>query len=575
MARLAFYISYYRYLYGNAMQFRSSLRRGFIFVFCVAIVFCCVMSGVKVANAKKSVLKVNVGIISNQVPDVSFGSNGNVIVYLIDKKGLEKFLKKNDSVDVKIANEQVRGEDFKAEKNQILDLGYNKQKKVILVGIDKMEDGKSGNKNKTKNSENISFDFEVAGAKMYCYLPKGKQLSVVISGKYLENKEFKDDNLLLMSYFGLAQRAYKFDKYITDEKAEKQKITINKVLIDANATSELKSKLKDLNAQLEGIFLVRDLGNEPANVVYPESFAKTIQQKFKNVKNVKVKVLDLKELKKLGMNMLIGVAQGSVKEPKVVVVEYKGNKSSDKFDLGLVGKGVCFDSGGLSLKPSPYMEGMKGDMIGAGTIMSSVYSLAKMGAKVNVVAVGGLVENMPSGSAQKVGDIVKSMSGKTVEIIDTDAEGRLVLGDVLYYTQTKYKPKYLIDMATLTGAIMVALGQSMSGIFSNSDALANALKNSGDNTGDKCWIMPMGEEFSENMKSNVADLRNLSKVRYGGSATAGAFLENFIADSENWAHIDIAGVDFATSRSIFADADTATGYGVKLIVDYVYKNLVK
>ena len=572
---LAFYISYYRYLYSNAMQFRSFLRRGFIFVFGIAMVFCCVMSGVKVANAKKSVLKANVGIISNQVPDVSFGSNGDVVVYFIDKKGLEKFLKKNDSVDVKNASEQVKGEDFKAEKGQILDLGYNKQKKVILVGVDKIDAGKKDNKNKGKNVENVNFDFEVAGAKVYGYLPKGKQLTVVVSGKYLENKEFKNDNLLLMAYFGLAQKAYKFDKYITDEKAEKQKITINKVLIDANATSELKSKLKDLNAQLEGIFLARDLGNEPANVVYPESFAKTIQQKFKNVKNVKVKVLDLKELKKLGMNMLIGVAQGSVKEPKVVVVEYKGNKNSDKFDLGLVGKGVCFDSGGLSLKPSSYMEGMKGDMIGAGTIMSSVYSLAKMGAKVNVVAVGGLVENMPSGSAQKVGDIVKSMSGKTVEIIDTDAEGRLVLGDVLYYTQTKYKPKYLIDMATLTGAIMVALGQSMSGIFSNSDALANALKSSGDNTGDKCWIMPMGEEFSENMKSNVADLRNLSKVRYGGSATAGAFLENFIADSENWAHIDIAGVDFATSRSVFADADTATGYGVKLIVDYVYKNLVK
>ena len=558
-----------------AMQIRSFLRRYLGFVLCVAIFFCWMISDMKIANAKKSTSNKNFRIVSNQVPDVSFGSSGNVIIRFVDKKGLERFLKKNDDIDVKIASEQIKGEEFKAEKGQIVDLGYNKQRKIILVGIDKVEDKKKNNKNNKKDNGNIEFDFEVAGAKIYAYLPRGKKSDVVISGKYLENKDLKDDSLLLIAYFGLAQKAYKFDKYITDEKAEKKKIIINKVLIDTKETGELKSKLKDLNAKLEGIFLARDLGNEPANVIYPETFVDVIKQKFKGIKNVKVKVLDLKELKKLGMNMLIGVAQGSVKEPKVIIVEYSGNKSSKSFDLGLVGKGVCFDSGGLSLKPSPYMEGMKGDMIGAGTIMSSIYSLAKMGAKVNIVAVGGLVENMPSGSAQKVGDIVKSMSGKTVEIIDTDAEGRLVLGDILYYTQTRYKPKYLIDMATLTGAIMVALGQSMSGIFSNSDELANALKNSGEKTGDKCWIMPMGDEFSENMKSNIADLRNLSKVRYGGSATAGAFLENFIADSENWAHIDIAGVDFATARSIFADADTATGYGVKLIVDYVYNNLVK
>ena len=229
-----------------------------------------------------------------------------------------------------------------------------------------------------------------------------------------------------------------------------KKTTVEKVILDAKENAALKKLINKRQNQLEGIFYVRTLGNEPSNIIYPETFATEIQKAFSGLKNVKVNVLAKKELEKLGMNMLLGVSQGSIKEPKVIVVEYHGNAKKKDVDLALVGKGVTFDSGGLCLKPSQYMEGMKCDMLGAITILSSLLVMAKNGTKINVVAVAGMVENMPGGNAQKVGDIVKSMSGKTVEIIDTDAEGRLVLGDVLYYAQSKYKPACMIDMATLT-----------------------------------------------------------------------------------------------------------------------------
>lgn len=515
-------------------------------------------------------------IVSQQVPAVEFGNNGDVIVYFLDKQGLKTASKEDFGAVLK---QKIDYEKFEAKQGQVESLGYFNKKNIIVVGCE--ED--NGKENKKKEGRELLA--QKAGAKVYSYLPTGRAISVVLSGKFIAKESEKkpkasaktvsSNDFLIDVYFGLAQRNYKFDKYITDKKLNEEKVNIKKVVIDTKETVERKKYLSEIKAKLEGIFLVRDLVNEPANVVYPESYVNIIKNVFKGVKNVKVKILDAKDLQKLGMNLLLGVAQGSVKEPKVIIVEYKGNSKKKGFDLALVGKGVTFDSGGLSLKPSPYMEGMKGDMTGSATVLSSVLTMAKIGVKANVVAVGGLVENMPSGSAQKVGDIVRSMSGKTVEIIDTDAEGRLVLADVLYYAQTTYKPEYLIDMATLTGAIMVALGQSMSGIFSNSEKLAKALKESGGNTGDLCWVMPMGEEFAENMKSNIADLRNLSKVRYAGSATAAAFLENFVDDNKNWAHIDIAGVDMATSRSYFADADTATGYGIKLLVDFVKNNIEK
>ena len=525
---------------------------------------------------KKKVEKQNFNLdvkefVEKSIIDVSFANEGkaDIVYYFVDKKGLEKHFLKN-----KKYSEKISYEEFKASKGQIICLNYEDKQQIVLVGVDKDEDDDK-NKKVNNKDKNIEFDFEKAGAKVVSCLKKGKNISVCFSNKYVEEKKFKSEKLMINAYFGFNQRSYVFDKYLTNEKSKKEKISIEKVYLTIKNTKENNEYLKYKQSQLEGIFTIRTLGNEPSNVLYPESYVKEIKSIFSKVKNIKIKVLELKELKKLNMNLLLGVAQGSTKEPRVVVVEYNGNSKSNKIDLAFVGKGVTFDSGGLSLKPSQYMEGMKGDMIGSATAISNVLTIAKMKKKINVVAVTGLVENMPSGSAQKVGDVVISMSGKSVEIIDTDAEGRLVLADILYYTQKNYHPECMIDFATLTGAIMVALGQERAGVFSNNDELAKKLKESGDKTGELNWTMPLGEEFQEAIKSNIADLRNLGKTRYGGSATAGAFLENFIDDNENWAHIDIAGVDCATSNNVFGIADFTSGYGIKLITDFVEKNIEK
>ena len=507
-------------------------------------------------------------IIQDSILSVSFGDEKKceVIVYLLDKKNLKSALKSNFGSFLKT---EIDYNDFKIEDKKVADLGHVEGKKIIVASFDAGDGDK-------KDKKNIAFEARKIGASLLSVVPANKNVNVCISNKFCNI----EDGMLVDVYFGLSQKYYTFTKYITNKERLKKVKKISSIVLNVkyerNKTNDKLDKLiKDKQAELEGIFLTRTLVNEPANVICPESFAEEIKKVSSEIKNLKVKVLDKKELQKLGMNLLLGVAQGSVNEPKVVIVEYNGNKDKNKWDLALVGKGVTFDSGGLSLKPEPHMSGMKNDMAGSATVISTVLSLAKIGAKVNVVALGGMVENMPSGTAQRVDDVVQSMSGKTVEIISTDAEGRLVLADVLYYAQTTYKPKYMIDVATLTGAIMVALGQEKAGIFSNSDELASQIKKSGDNTGDYCWVMPMGEEYMKPMKSHIADLRNCSSVRYAGSATAAVFLENFTGGNKKWAHIDIAGVDTATENNIFGKRNFATGFGVKLLIDFVRSNIGK
>ena len=525
-------------------------------------------------KAKASVFQLNTKqIVQDAILDVKFISqekktNIKTIVYFIDKEGLNKFIIKNKD---KNYAEKIQFKAFKATKGQIIDLTYSQGQQIILVGIDKEESSTS----KQDKVENVELTFAKAGANVAKMINtiKGQKINILFSNEFISNAKLKDSALLVEAYFGFNQRNYKFDKYLTDQKKKEEKTIINNIVLDTKETKELKQLINKRRNQLEGIFYVRSFGNEPANVLYPESFANEIEKAFAGVKNTKVKILNKKNLEKLGMNMLLGVAQGSAKEPKVVVIEYLGNSKKKGFNYALIGKGVCFDSGGLSLKPSPYMEGMKGDMIGAATVLSSTLSLAKNGVKENIVAIAGLVENMPDGNAQKVGDIVRSMSGKTVEIIDTDAEGRLVLGDILYYAQSVYKPKHIIDVATLTGAIMVALGTERAGVFTNDKELGDQLYKNGEQTGDRCWIMPLGDEYQEAIKSNIADIRNLGKTRYGGSATAAAFLENFIDNNDSWAHIDIAGVDNATASNDFGDPDLASGFGVKLLNNTIENNI--
>ena len=526
---------------------------------------------------KTKILKLETKeVVKNSILKVEFGSSktANLLIFIIDKKGLKSAL---SSTYGKALRTEIKYNDFKPATGKTANVGIANEQKVIFVGFGEDKNEEKNNKYNCKDNNNLTLQAQKLGAIIANLTPVEKKTTICISNKF--SSSIKDE-MLVEIYFGYNQKIHRFNKYLTDKKALDKLPNVNKVILSSNNNSLNKNaKIKQLllkrQNQLEGIFYTRTLGNEPSNVIYPESFANEIIKAFSNVKNTKVKILNKKEIENLGMNMLLGVAQGSVKEPKVVVVEYNGNKKKKNIDLALVGKGVTFDSGGLCIKPSSCMNGMKGDMIGAATILSSLLTMAKNNMKINVVAVAGMVENMPSGSAQKVGDIVKSMSGKTVEIIDTDAEGRLVLGDILYYAQSIYKPEYLIDMATLTGAIMIALGTERAGIFSNNNKLAKKLQTSGELTGDRCWIMPMGEEYADAMKSEIADLRNLSSVRYAGSATAVEFLHNCTGDNKKWAHIDIAGVDIATKNNSFCIADFASGYGVKLLNDFAERNIEK
>jgi leucyl aminopeptidase len=320
----------------------------------------------------------------------------------------------------------------------------------------------------------------------------------------------------------------------------------------------------------EAVHFTRDLQNEPANVVYPETLALAATQSLNKLK-VKTKVLGVEEMKKLGMNALLGVGQGSARESKLLVMEYMGGNPKDA-PIALIGKGVTFDTGGISIKPSANMEDMKWDMGGAGVVIGTMQALAANKVSLNVVGVCGLVENMPSGTAQRPGDVVRSMSGQTIEVINTDAEGRLVLADALWYTQENFKPKEIIDFATLTGAIVVALGEITAGLFSNDDELAAALLKSSEAVGEPIWRLPMRDDYDRDIDCDVADMKNVGSGRGAGSITAAQFLKRFIKEGTPWAHIDIAGVTWS-KKGTSLQAKGATAFGVRLAYEYLTTKL--
>ncbi|MBI1954003.1 MAG: leucyl aminopeptidase, partial [Proteobacteria bacterium] len=318
-----------------------------------------------------------------------------------------------------------------------------------------------------------------------------------------------------------------------------------------------------LGCVTEGVFKTREVVTEPANVLYPESFAKSVQQ-LQEI-GVKVEIFGEKEMKKLGMNALLGVGQGSVKESQLVIMQWQGLKK-DTAPLAFVGKGVTFDSGGLSLKPRTGMAEMKSDMAGAGTVLGLIQALALRKAKVNVVGIIGLAENMPSGTAQRPGDIVTSLSGQTIEILDTDAEGRLVLADALWYAQDRFKPKVMIDLATLTGAIVIALGHEYAGFFSDNEELALQILESSKATGEKLWRLPLHESYDKTLDSDIADVKNLGSDG-AGSITAAHFLKRF-TNKVPWIHIDIAGTAWSKKdQPLWAKG--ATAFGVRLLNHFV------
>jgi len=401
----------------------------------------------------------------------------------------------------------------------------------------------------------LKYNSQIEGALIYNTLNDNnfEEANLIISRNILVKKNNYTNNLIT----GFAIRSFKFDKYFT--KKNNKNYLIN-IIID----NKFRNKFKYNKNLVDSINETKSLISEPANVLFPESYAKRCL-KLKKI-GLNVKVLDEKQLKKIGMRALLGVAQGSVKSPKVVIFEWKAKKNSNPTIL--IGKGVTFDTGGISIKPSRGMQEMIMDMGGSAVVVGSMMNAALGKSKKSLIGIIGLVENMPDANAQRPGDIVKTLSGKTVEVLNTDAEGRLVLCDLITYAQMKYKAKCIINFATLTGSIQAALGPHKAGIFSNNDELCKNLIKSGELANEKLWRMPLGEEYDKEIDGLMADISNIGKTPYGGASTAAQFLHRFIDNNLPWAHLDIAGVTWS-NKNKGLNSKGATGFAVRLIDEYL------
>ena len=363
--------------------------------------------------------------------------------------------------------------------------------------------------------------------------------------------------------FGAAARSWRHDVYRT-KLGRKQKPTLEEIVV-VGAGEGAEAQWADEKAVLAGLDLTRKLVSDPPNLVYPETFVERCREALEGL-GVEIEVLDEAQMRELGMGALLGVGQGSARPPRLLAMRWNGAGADDR-PVAFVGKGITFDTGGISIKPALGMESMKWDMGGAGAVAGAMLALASRKARANVVGVCVLAENMPDGNAQRPGDIVTSMSGQTIEVINTDAEGRLVLADAMTWVQRNHKPEVMIDLATLTGAMIVSLGHEYAGLFANDDGLAERLLAAGQSSGDKLWRMPMGEAYDKIMDSQIADMKN-SAGREGGSITAACFLGRFVEEGVKWAHLDVAGMVWADKPSHLYDKG-ATGYGVALLDRYV------
>ena len=363
---------------------------------------------------------------------------------------------------------------------------------------------------------------------------------------------------------GAALRSWRYDRYRTKLK-DNQKPTLQEIVVVGGGSGAAKRYEQRWAPVVEGVSLTRELVTEPANIIYPESFVERVRASIKG-SGIEVEVLDRAAMEKLGRGALLGVAQGSAREGRLLVLKWNGGGKGGQ-PTAFVGKGVTFDTGGISIKPAAGMEAMKWDMGGAGAVAGALKALALRKAKANIVGICGLVENMPGGNAQRPGDVVTTMSGQTVEVINTDAEGRLVLGDAVTYVQRTFKPSTIIDLATLTGAILISLGHEWAGLFSNDEELAGNLQRAADESGDKLWRMPLAEAFDRLIDSPIADMKNVGP-REGGSITAAQFIQRFVDDGVKWAHIDMAGKAWSDKAGATYEKG-ATGYGVRLLEQYV------
>ena len=414
-----------------------------------------------------------------------------------------------------------------------------------------------------KNSKNSKVTL---GSEIYSILFKSnKEIPNNLTFNFSKNLITKNKNFISDIIFGFSLRCYTFDKY------KKKKNSNLSILLNLYKLPLLKGIKYKLNL-LDSINFTKDLVSEPANKLNPVIFSEKCS-KLKKI-GLKVKILDKIELEKIGMTSLLGVAQGSINEPRVVILEW--NIKKNKKPTILVGKGVTFDSGGISLKPAGGMEEMITDMSGSAVVVGSMMNAALNKSSKSLVGIIGLVENMPDGEAQRPGDIVNSLSGQTIEVLNTDAEGRLVLADILTYIQKKFKPKEIIDFATLTGAIMIALGTHRAGLFSNNDNLSKKLFKAGEITSEKIWRMPLGDEYDNEINSLRADMKNIGSTRFGGSTQAAQFIQRFILDNTAWAHLDIAGVSWSmkggNSNHSNLHSPGATAFGVRLIDEFLKGN---
>jgi leucyl aminopeptidase len=407
-----------------------------------------------------------------------------------------------------------------------------------------------------------SLDIEKKGAQIYEFLKKNNINEINLLEKNI-NSIGKNSNFIDEFIFGIKFKSYEFNKYKTQNLVKKISIFCPKKL-----SNKVYKKASRFFSLLEGTNLTKDLVSEPGNVLHPDEYARRINSLKKL--GLKINIYDKKKLKKLGMYALLGVGQGSARGSYLVTIEWDGTNKRDN-PLAFVGKGVCFDTGGISLKPAKFMEDMTYDMAGSAVVVGLMKTLALRKAKVNAVGVVGLVENMPDGNAQRPGDIVKSYSGKTIEILNTDAEGRLVLADAITYTEKKYKPKFIIDLATLTGAIIVSLGSEYAGLFSNDDKISDQLTKAGEKVGEKVWRMPLNDNYDKLIDSKKADMQNINYVGGAGSTTAAQFLQRFILNKTPWAHLDIAGMAFSKYGGAL-NSGGATGYGVRLLNQLIEDN---
>ena len=430
-------------------------------------------------------------------------------------------------------------------------------RRVALAGV-----GKGVGKAGVGKVEGALADYEKAGAALSAkYLTSGEGvLALDLSGTDLSAEQAAA--LLL----GLRLRGWRQDGYRTTQKAE-QKVSLTRVDV-VGAPAGLAAAWAQNAAIADGVEFTRELVTEPANKLYPESFVAACEARFAGTGLI-CRVLGEDEMRTAGMGALLGVAQGSVRPPRLLAIEWAGGDTTQP-PMALVGKGVTFDTGGISLKPGPGMEDMKWDMGGAGAVAGTMLTLARRNAPAHVVGICGLVENMPDGNAQRPGDVVTSMSGQTIEVINTDAEGRLVLCDALTYVQRRYAPRAIIDLATLTGAIIASLAHEYAGLFSTDDTLAAQLTAAGQASGDKLWLMPMGAVYDKMIDSPIADMKNVGG-KFGGSITAAQFLARYIEGGTPWAHLDIAGTVWADKPGATWDKG-ATGFGVRLLDRFVRDN---